>query len=371
MSANINSSKRTIAYEDEAVKTELTKILCDKYNRNLRITNFVREDIREPGRNIVSRLYIQLDDCDRMTVIIKQINPDWLINVRNVSGEDFIEVSEALGRIMSGKRIAPELYGAVSNSKKRRIWLFMEDLGKNLITGREDFENEDMRHCLGFIEKVARIHLLFAEQKEENLLKTLQPLILEPRTHKGCRDKYESAIEKSPDNIETIIQTGKFSWLNEMETPFMDILKPCLDIIDRIVSQPFVFGHWDMAPEENLVIGREGEEPIYYFIDWDEIYFGPALDNLPIIRFDETEELALVERYWECVRGSAFVPSEKDECFLMYNYCRLMRYICDVYSLSKRLIQTQFGDIGAAERIRQSISNAITLAKKLQIIPSY
>jgi len=172
-------------------------------------------------------------------------------------------------------------------------------------------------------------------------------------------------------NIKTIIQTGKFSWLNEMETPFMDILKPCLDIIDRIVSQPFVFGHWDMAPEENLVIGREGEEPIYYFIDWDEIYFGPALDNLPIIRFDETEELALVERYWECVRGSTFVPSEKDECFLMYNYCRLMRYICDVYRLSKRLIQTQFGDIGAAERIRQSISNAITLAKKLQIIPSY
>jgi len=200
MSANINSSKRTIAYEDEAVKTELTKILCDKYNRNLRITNFVREDIREPGRNIVSRLYIQLDDCDRMTVIIKQINPDWLINVRNVSGEDFIEVSEALGRIMSGKRIAPELYGAVSNSEKRRIWLFMEDLGKNLITGREDFENEDMRHCLGFIEKVAKIHLLFADQNEENLRKTFQPLFAEPRTHKGWRDKYESAIEKSPDN---------------------------------------------------------------------------------------------------------------------------------------------------------------------------
>ncbi len=125
MSTNINSSKGIIAYEDEAVKTELTKILSRKYNRDLRITNFTREDIRKPGRNIVSRLYIQLDNCDRMTVIIKQINPDWLINV---SGEDFITASEALGRIMSGKQIAPELYGTVSDSEKKdfgflwRIW---------------------------------------------------------------------------------------------------------------------------------------------------------------------------------------------------------------------------------------------------------
>jgi len=370
MNPDINLSKQRVAYEDEAVILALTRILSNKYKRNVEITSFVREDLGSTHRCAVSRLYLRVapgvsegDSCDETTVIVKQFNPNWL----GVDAFDSIIAHEALGRILSGKRIAPELYGTVRDAEKRRYWLFWEDLGKNLVTGREDFENEEMKHCLGFIEQVAKIHLLFAEEKEEELQQVLRPLIMPPRSRAGWRDRYESAIERVPDYIEKIVQTGKFPWLDEMASSFTAILEPCRSIIDRLVSVPFVFSHWDMAPEENMIIGREGEEPIYYFIDWDEVYFGPALDNLPIRdEREETEQLAIVERYWECTRGSSLVPSEKGECLTMYKYYRLMRAIYRLHFHAERSIERHLPV--SEEAIRRAIPVAIKLAKELQIM---
>ena len=372
MSPNIDLSKQRVAYEDEAVKEALTRILSKKYKRDAEITGFVREDIKNTHRCVVSRLYLQVapvpdkgDSCDEMTVIVKQFNPNWL----GVDAEDSIVAHEALGRILSGKRIAPELYGTVRDVEKRRFWLFWEDLGKNLVCGREDFENEEMKHCLGFVEKLAKIHLLFAEKKEQELQQVLRPLVMPPRSRAGWRDRYESAIERTPDNIEKIVQTGKFPRLDEMVAPFTAILESCRPIIDRLVSVPFVFSYWDMAPEENMVIGREGEDPIYYFIDWDEVYFGPALDNLRGLIWDEreeTEQLALVERYWESVRGSPFVPEDLGECLMMYKYYRLMGAIHSVHFDTERSIERQLQVNEGA--IRRAISVAIKLAKELQML---
>jgi len=353
-----------VAYEDEAVKETLNKILSRKYKRDVEITSFVRKDIKNTHRCVVSRLYLQLDSCEETTVIAKQFNP----NLLGVDAEDSIIAHEALGNILSGKRVAPDLYGTVRNVEKRRYWLFMEDIGKNLLTGREDFAEEEMKHCLGFVEKLAEIHLLFAD-KEEELGQVLRPLVGTPRSRVGWRDRYESAVEKVPDNIETIVQTGKLPWLSEMATPFIAILEPCRPIIDLLVSVPFVFSHWDMAPEENLVIGREGECPIYYFIDWDEVYFGPALDNLGNLIWYErgkTDELALVERYWECVQGSPLVPSEKEECLMMYRYYRLMGSIHSVHFHAKRSIERQL-PVNVGE-IRRALLVAIKLGKELQMM---
>jgi len=362
-------SKQRVAYEDGAVKETLTRIFSNKYKRDVEITSFLREDIRNTHRCVVSRLYLRVvpvpdegDSGEETTVIIKQFNPNWL----GVDARDSIVAHEALGNILSGKRIAPELYGTVRDVEKRRYWLFMEDIGKNLMCGREDFENEEMKHCLGFIEKVARIHLLFTEKKEEELRQVLRPLVRTPRSRADWRDRYESDIERVPDYIEKFVQRGKFPWLNEMAVPFTDILEPCRPIINLLVSQPFVFGHWDMAPEENMVIGREGEAPIYYFIDWDEVYFGPALNNLPIKdEQEETKQLAIVEKYWECVRGSSFVPEDLRECLMMYKYSRLMRAIHSVHFHAERSIERHLPV--SAEAIRGDMPLAIKLAKELRI----
>ena len=370
MSPNIDLSKQRVAYEDEAVKDALTRILSNKYKRDVEITSFVREDLGSTHRCAVSRLYLRVapgvsegDSCDETTVIVKQFHPDWL----GVDAFDSIIAHEALGRILSGKRIAPELYGTVRDVEKRRYWLFWEDLGKNLVCGREGFENEEMKHCLGFIEQVAKIHLLFAEEKEEELQQVLRPLVMPPQSRAAWRDRYESAIERAPDYIEKIVQTGKFPWLDEMVVPFTAILELGRPIIDLLVSVPFVFGHWDMVPEENMVIGREGEAPIYYFIDWDEVYFGPALDNLPIRdEPEETEQLALVGRYWECVRGSPFVPEDLGECLMMYKYYRLMRAIYRFHFHAERSIERHLPVSEGA--IRRAIPVAIKLAKELQMI---
>ena len=179
--------------EDEAIKEALTRIFSNKYKRDVRITSFLREELRNWRRSIVSRLYLRVvpvsslrsragsdegDSCDETTVIIKQKNPDefgapdWY----GVTGEDFIFSQETISNILSGKRIAPELYGTVCDVEKRRYWLFMEDIGKNLVRNA-DWTNEEMKHCLGFVEKLAKIHLLFADKDEE-----LQAL-------KGMRDK--------------------------------------------------------------------------------------------------------------------------------------------------------------------------------------
>ena len=366
MSSDVALTKQRVAYEDGAVKEALNRILSSKYKRDVEITSFVREDIRNTHRSVISRLYLQLDSCEETTIVAKQFNPNWL----GVDAGDSIVAHEALGNILSGKRVAPELYGTVCNVEKRRYWLFMEDIGKKLLTGHEDFSKEEMKHCLGFVEKLAEIHLLFAD-KEEELGQVLRPLVSPPRSRAGWRDRYESAVERLPDNIKTIVQTGKFPWLNEITAPFIDILEPCRPIFDRLVSQPFVFSHFDMAPEENMVIGREGERPIYYFVDWDEVYFGPALDNLGGLIWyrGETEELALVERYWECIQGSPLVPSEKEECLMMYRYYRLTGSIYHAHFHAKRLIQTQFQGVVEAEReIRRALPVAIKLAKDLQMI---
>ena len=370
MNPDIDLSKQHVAYEDEAVKEALTRVLSNKYKRDIEITGFAREDIKNTHRCVVSRLYLRVApgvsegaSCDETTVIVKQFHPDWL----GVDAEDSIVAHEALGRILSGKRIAPELYGTVRDVEKRRFWLFMEDLGKNLVCGREDWENEEMKHCLSFVEKLAKIHLLFAEEKEEELQQVLRPLVMPPQSRAGWRDRYESAIEKAPDYIETIVQTGKFSWLNEMATPFTAILESCRPIIDLLVSVPFVFSHWDMAPEENMVIGREGEDPIYYFLDWDEVYFGPALNNLPIgDEREETEQLALVERYFQCVRGSPFVPEDLGECLMMYKYYRLMGTIHSIHFHAERAIERH---LPVSEgTIRRAIPMVIRLAKELQML---
>ena len=363
-------SKKYTAYEDEAVRETLTRILSERYRRDVVVTGLDREDLGSTHRCIVSRLYFRIASGDsdgdfrrEMTVVIKQFNPDWL----GEDAPDFIAAQETLGRILSGRRIAPELYGAVRDVRRRRYWLFWEDLGKNLVTGREDFENEKMEHCLRFIEQVARIHLLFAGEKEEELYRALRPLIMPPRSRAAWRDRYETAIERAPGYIEEIVRTGRFPRLNEMASSFTAILEPCRSIIDRLVSVPFVFSHWDMVPEENMIIGREGEEPIYYFIDWDEIYFGPALDNLPIRdERDETEQLALVKRYWECVRGSPFVPWDLEECLTMYKYYRLMRSIYRFHFHAERSIGKHLPV--SEEAIRRAIPVAIKLAKELQMI---
>ena len=374
-------SKQRVAYEDGAVKETLTRIFSNKYKRDVELTSFLREDIRNTHRCVVSRLYLRVvpvprqvgisaslqpdegDSGEETTVIVKQFNPNWL----GVDAGDSIVAHEALGNILSGKRIAPELYGTVRDVEKRRYWLFMEDIGKNLVCGREDFENEEMKHCLGFIEKVAMIHLLFAEKKEEELQQVLRPLIMNPRSCAGWRCRYESAIERVPDYIEEMVQRSKFTWLNKMAAPFTAILEPCRPIINLLVSQPFVFGHWDMAPEENMVIGREGEAPIYYFIDWDEVYFGPALNNLPIKdEQEETKQLAIVEKYWGCVRGSSFVPEDLCECLMMYKYSRLMRAIHSVHFHAERSIERHLPV--STEAIRSAVPLAIKLAKELRIM---
>ncbi|HIE28754.1 TPA: aminoglycoside phosphotransferase family protein [Candidatus Poribacteria bacterium] len=370
-------------YEDgeyEAVKEALTRIFSNKYKRDVRITSFLREEIRNWERSVVSRLYLQLDSCDETTVIVKQKNPnefgapDWY----GVTGEDFIVAQEMIARILSGKRIAPELYGTVCDVEKRRYWLFTEDLGKNLVRSG-DWENEEMKHCLGFVETLAKIHRLFADKEEElQALGGLRGTPADPdsrnRAKRGWRDIYESALEKAPDNIETMVQTGKFPWLNEMATDFAAIMEPCRPIIDPVVSQPFVFTHGDKSPGENMIIGREGEDAIYYFIDWEDVTCVPVLEDLAgFLGYgrEETEELALVERYWECVQGSPLVSSEKEECLMMYKYSKLMCSIRCVHGHSVHLVQEQFLDGLGVWRdgvIRRAVPVAIKLAKELQML---
>ena len=363
MSPDIVLPKQRVAYEDEAVRKALNRILSSKYKCDVEIVSFVRKDIRNTHRCVVSRLYLQLDSCEETTVIAKQFNPNWL----GVDAVDSIIAHEALGNILSGKQVAPELYGTVRDIEKGRYWLFMEDIGENLLCGREDFENEEMKHCLGFIEKVARIHLLFAEENEKELHQILQPLIMDPQSRAGWRDRYESAIERLPDYIEKIIQTGKLPWLDKTASSFIAILGPCRPIINILVSQPFVFGHSDMVPEENMVIGCEGEEPIYYFIDWDEVYFGPAINNLPIRdEQEETKQLAIVARYWKRVRGSVFVPNDMRECLMMYKYSRLMRAIHSVYFHVERSIERHLPV--SLREIQRAVPIAIKLAKDMQIV---
>jgi hypothetical protein len=366
--------------------------LSNKYKRNVRITSFLREEIRNWARSIVSRLYIRVvpvpsrslslsvakdsragsdegDSCDETTVIIKQKNPDefgapdWY----GVTGEDFIVAQETIGNILSGKGVAPELYGTVCDVEKRRYWLFTEDLGKNLMRS-SDWENEEMKHCFGFVETLAKIHLLFADKDEE-----LQALGGLRGTPAGWRDRYESALERAPDNIAQIVQTGKFPWLNEMATDFAAamaaIMEHCRTIIDSLVSQPFVFTHGDKSPGENMIIGCEGEKPIYYFIDWEDLGFGPVLDDLAgFLGYgrEETEDLALVERYFQCVQGSHLVPRDLAECLMMYKYSKLMNSIRSVYFNTERLIQKQFRDAWREGVIQRVIPVAIKLAKEAQ-----
>ena len=63
--------------EDEAIQEALNRILGNKYKRNVRVTSFLREELRNWHRCIVSRLYLQLDSCDETTVIVKQFSPDY------------------------------------------------------------------------------------------------------------------------------------------------------------------------------------------------------------------------------------------------------------------------------------------------------
>jgi len=378
--------------EYETVILALTRILSNKYKRDVRITSFLREELRNWRRSIVSRLYLQLDSCDETTVIVKQKNPDefGMPDWYGATGEDFIVAQEALGRILSGKRIAPELYGTVCDVEKRRYWLFMEDIGENLVRF-DNWENEEMKHCLSFVEKLAEIHLLFADKDEElqvlgglrgtrhhssNWIKNLdlnRDLVFRTITSAHWRYRCESALEKAPDNIDKIVQTGKFPWLNEMATDFAAIMEPCRAIIDSLVSQPFVSTHGDKSPGENMIISREGKEPIYYFLDWEDLSFGPVLDDLAdFLGYgrEATEELALVERYWKCVQGSPLVSSEKEEYLMMYKYYRLMRSIRHVHTQSEFFIKSQFGEYEVAREreIRWALPVAIKLAKELQMM---
>ena len=122
-----------------------------------------------------------------------------------------------------------------------------------------------------------------------------------------------------------------------------------------------------------MIIGREGEEPIYYFLDWEDLSFGPVLDDLAgFLGYGQeaTEELALVERYWECVQGSPLVSSEKEEYLMMYRYYRLMRSIRHVHTQSEFFIQSRFREyeVDREREIRRALPVAIKLAKELQMI---
>jgi hypothetical protein len=155
--------------EDEAIQEALNRILSDQYKHNVRVTSFLREKLRSWRRCIVSRIYLRLGSCDETTVIVKQFNPDYFgaPDWYGATAEGFIVAQEALGRILSGKRIAPEFYGTVCDAEERRYWLFIEDLGENLQFRREYFADEEIKHCLGLVEKLAEIHLLFADKEEE------------------------------------------------------------------------------------------------------------------------------------------------------------------------------------------------------------
>ena len=109
---------------------------------------------------------------------------------------------------------------------------------------------------------------------------------------------------------------------------------------------PFVFSHWDKAPEENFVIGQVGEEPIYYFIDWDEVGCLPALDDARGLIWEgrsEQEKTILFERYWDCVRGSPFVP------FQDHQWKPMVRH----YQLLEAMRQVHFGAYHMAWRLAQ------------------
>jgi len=99
---NIDLSQ--IPHGDEALKEVLAKILCDKYRHDVRINDFSKEEIRNWQHSTVFRLYIQLDSSETFTVILKQFNPE----SNNV---DIVILQEALGTILSGKKVAPEYCG--------------------------------------------------------------------------------------------------------------------------------------------------------------------------------------------------------------------------------------------------------------------
>lgn len=352
-----------IAYEDEAIKETLTKILSDKYKHDVRIAGFSKVEIRNWEHCIVSRLYIQLYSCETETVIFKQFNP-------KTNDKNIVILQEVIGPILSGKNIAPEFYGTVRDVDKGRYWLFMEDLGENLVKGRYDWVQENIEHCLRFIEKFAKIHLLFLENE-----KLLREHIYYPDIPHSRSEWYNScnfAIRGALNNVNKVMQTGYFPWIEEIIDDFSRILEPCLPIVDSLMPYlSFSWTHADKSPEENMIIGCEGKKPIYYFLDWDDICFVPVLDDLAgFLDFgrDLKDELTIVSRYWECVQSSCLLPFSKKECLAIYRYFKLISAIRCIHYQAGRLAQKNFRDDWHEQVLKRVLPASIKLSKELEII---
>jgi hypothetical protein len=363
----------TTERKEDAIIDALTRILSDQYGRTIAITGFLRRSLHHEN---VSRLFLELDGRVQTTLIMKryprEARPGLPLNYcEGMTGrfpaKDLIAAQEAILGVLSGSGAAPELYGTICDTEKHHYWLFMEDLGEPLRTVREDFENEEMKHCLGFIETLAKIHRLFVG-KEETLLKVVEVLLHTPRSPEGWRDRYRAAIEQTPGYLETFVDKEEFSWLAEIGPPFIAVLSPCCPMIDKLVSQPFVFNQWDKAPEENFVIGREGDEPVYCFIDWDEIYFGPALDDLcGLIWYErpKAEQLVLAEHYWHCNKDTVLVPSDKKAYLHMYKQYRLMHAVWLASYHLERSIKNRHISSWGAKRLKHTMLAAIRLAEEI------
>ena len=351
------------ADEYETIKETLTRILGDKYKRDIRITEFLSEEIRNWKHCTVSRLYLKIYPRDEITVIIKQFNPE-------TNDEKIMVLQKVLGHILSGEDIAPEFYGTVCEVDRGRYWVFMEDLGKNLVKGKSDWIREDIEHCLGFVEKFAKIHLLFLENEE--LLRKHIHFSDIPRARSDWYNSCNFAIRGVLDNVNKVMQTGKFPWIDEIIDDFSCIPEPCFPIVDSLMPYlSFSWTHADKSPDENMIIGCEGEKPVYYFIDWDDIVFVPVLDDLAgFLDFgrDLTDELTIVSRYWECVQGSSLLPFPKEECLTTYMYFKLINSVRCIHYQAGRLAQKNFRDDWHEQVLQRTLPTSIKLANELKII---
>lgn len=301
----------------------LARGLQDHYGRPVRILEVHSRFLDTHSTHLLSRLHLTLDFGERLTVILKELQPQ--------PDRDVRQTVLKYERLLADRRLdGPKVYASVCDEVRRRYWIFLEDVGEWKLHYCE------MGAWLAAFRWLARMHATYYGREEE--LRALGSLNIHGPVF------YRFLARSARQVLQTYAERRQIARFERVMRRWFGAS------VAHLASQPRTLVHGD-AYDKNFMV-QPG--PRIRPIDWEYAAIGVAASDVAqLVAGWGPEKPYFITVYLEEFTRFAAVPLGRRAFERTLNYCEIMRILQVLYWW-----EGPYEDLGVIDELLDELESA-------------